>query len=358
MLGSGVAIYELTKTEIRSLGETTFADQGIAERGDLQRLLREQIDVIAPDTLIISEEFCEWEDSRKRIDLLGIDRDARLVVFELKRTEDGGYMELQAVRYAAMVSNMTFSRAVEVYGRHLEKIECPDDARASMLQFLGWEHDESGYFGQDVRIVLASADFSKELTTSILWLRNCGVEIRCVRIKPYALDGRTLLDVQQVIPLPEAADYTIGVEKAQALRRTVTSDRIQSRDFSKYDVTIDGKLAEIQVSKRGLVLMVAKIALDRLPWNTVLTVLPSARWLILEGDLEEVQFKRRAGQLTAKQGGKYDLARYFCDEENLLHKEGKTYALSNQWTGTAAEDAVNKLLAMLPTGVFRYSKSE
>ena len=46
---------------------------------------------IAPETLVISEEFGEWEDSRRRIDLLGLDKDARLVVIELKRTEDGGH---------------------------------------------------------------------------------------------------------------------------------------------------------------------------------------------------------------------------------------------------------------------------
>ena len=59
------------------------------ERRDLQRLLRENVEVIAPDTLVIAEEFGDWEDSRRRIDLLAIDRSANLVVIELKRTEDG-----------------------------------------------------------------------------------------------------------------------------------------------------------------------------------------------------------------------------------------------------------------------------
>ena len=31
------------------------------------------------------------------------------------RTDDGGHMELQALRYAAMVSTMTFTQAVEAY---------------------------------------------------------------------------------------------------------------------------------------------------------------------------------------------------------------------------------------------------
>ena len=57
-----------------------------------------------PSGMVLAEEFGEWEASRRRIDLLVLDKDANLVVVELKRTDDGGHMELQALRYAAMVS--------------------------------------------------------------------------------------------------------------------------------------------------------------------------------------------------------------------------------------------------------------
>jgi RecB family endonuclease NucS len=89
-------------TQIRKIEETSFDEVGLKERCDLRRLLRAQIDVIAPGVLVIDEEFCEWEDSKRSIDLLALDNDAQLVAIELKRTENGGHMELQAVRYAAM----------------------------------------------------------------------------------------------------------------------------------------------------------------------------------------------------------------------------------------------------------------
>jgi RecB family endonuclease NucS len=44
---------------------------------------------------LVAAEFGDWEDSRRRIDLLAIDKAANLVVIELKRTEDGGHMELE-----------------------------------------------------------------------------------------------------------------------------------------------------------------------------------------------------------------------------------------------------------------------
>jgi RecB family endonuclease NucS len=89
--------------------KTNFGIEGIMERKDIQRLLSEQISVLDESLMVIAEEFGDWLDSSRRIDLLCIDSDANLVVVELKRTEDGGLMELQALRYAAMVSAMTFS---------------------------------------------------------------------------------------------------------------------------------------------------------------------------------------------------------------------------------------------------------
>src|SRR5690242_1636516 len=116
-----MAIYELSKDGLHGTDETSFSAAKLQERAYLQRVLRSQNDVIAPDVLLIAEEFGEWEDSKRRIDLLGLDKDAKLVVIELKRTEDGGHMELQAIRYAAMVSAMTFDKAVELYAAHLRR---------------------------------------------------------------------------------------------------------------------------------------------------------------------------------------------------------------------------------------------
>lgn len=223
-------IFEITQSAIKRLNETTFGAAGVKERADLQRLLRTNIEVISPDTLVISEEFGEWEDSRRRIDLLALDRDANLVVIELKRTEDGGHMELQAIRYAAMVSTLTFEKVVEVFTSYLRRIGKDDDARSTLLEFLGWDNPNEDAFATDVRIVLASAEFSKELTTAVMWLNDHGLDIRCVRMQPYDDGGRLLVDVQQVIPLPEAAAYQVQVrEKEQRVRQ----DRAERNEINR-----------------------------------------------------------------------------------------------------------------------------
>jgi len=210
-----MAIYELNSDTINRIRDTSFANEGIKERGDLQRLLRDNIHVISSDTMVISEEFGQWEQSSRRIDLLGLDEDANLIVIELKRTEDGGHMELQALRYAAMVSTMTFEQVVAAHSEYLRKRGIEPEAKERILEFLHWPEPDEERFAQDVRIILVSADFSKEITTAVMWLNEKDLDIRCVKLQPYSFDGKTLLDVQQVIPLPEASDYIVKVKEKE-----------------------------------------------------------------------------------------------------------------------------------------------
>jgi hypothetical protein len=222
-------IYRLTSDAIQPLSATSFAERGVKERGDLQRVLRDNISVIADDLLVISEEFSEWEDSRRRIDLLCIDRSGVLVIVELKRDDDGGHMDLQAIRYAAMVSSMTFARATDAFQAYLDRRQPGQDARRLLMEFLGWEEAREDEFGQDVRIILVAADFSKELTTSVLWLNEREIDIRCVRMKPYASGSDTIMDVQQIIPLLEAEEYTIQLKHKEQLKRIDHAARLSDR---------------------------------------------------------------------------------------------------------------------------------
>ncbi|HEV8712295.1 MAG TPA: hypothetical protein VGX03_05635 [Candidatus Binatia bacterium] len=220
-----MALYNLTQSAIVRVPETSFASARVRERVDLQRLLRTNIGVIAPDTLVIAEEFGSWDRSQRRIDLLAVDKDANLVVIELKRDVEGAHMELQALRYAAMVARMTFDQAVEEYRKFLASIGSTLDPQASLLDFLDWTEPISDSFAQDVRIVLASADFSQELISTVLWLNDRDLDIRCVRLKPYQFETNLLLNVEQIVPLPEAADYQIQIRQKKQAEREASLKR-------------------------------------------------------------------------------------------------------------------------------------
>ena len=80
-------IFQVAQRELKQVAETTFGAEGILERQDLQNMLREQIGVLDDRLMVVAEEFGDWVDSSRRIDLLCLDTDANLVVVELKRTE-------------------------------------------------------------------------------------------------------------------------------------------------------------------------------------------------------------------------------------------------------------------------------
>jgi len=352
-----MAIYEIQADAFRKVEETSFGREGIRERADLQRLLRANVEVISPDTLLIAEEFGDWEDSRRRIDLLGIDKGANLVVIELKRDEDGAHMELQAIRYAAMVSTMTFERAVEVYAEYLERIGCNLDSRSSLLEFLEWDEPDEDSFAQSVGIVLAAAEFSKELTTAVIWLNEQGLDIRCVRIKPYVYGDTILVDAQQVIPLPEAEDYRVRFKEKQQWERAA---RKFNPDMTKYDVTVGGQ-TQHRLSKRAAMYAVVKflcdsgVAPERIAPRT--PGYENRMFRSADGTLDRTAFLQRMRQEEENGGKRFDESRFFCDEGQLIHFEGRTYACTNQWGGNFLP-AIENLKQAFPENPIEYAKSE
>ena len=347
-----MAIYELTAEKIRPLAPVAFREAEIRERQDLQRLLRDCIEVISNDTLIIAEEFGEWEESRRRIDLLGIDKAANLVVIELKRSEDGGHMELQAIRYAAMISTMTYERAVSLFREYLERRQVTDDAESQLLDFLGWEEPDEELFAQGVRIVLASAEFSKELTTSVIWLNQQGLDIRCVRLRPYRDASRTFLDVQQVIPLPEAEEYQVQLRQKSQRER---ASRASGRDFTRYDVTINGHTWTAQAKRRVVLLVVRRLAELGFPPDAVGKAVGFRKtnsFYCVPGEVRTEQEFIDAAKAQAKTNGReFAEHRFFTADEELIAAAGKTYAVSNHWGNRAIRWAREALSAFPQAGV-------
>jgi hypothetical protein len=327
-------LFEFTDSHIIQVALASFEELGIHERYDLQRLLKASIHVIDSDLYVLEEEFGDWEDARRRIDLLCIDREKRLVVVELKRTDHGGHMELQALRYAAMISTLTFERAAEIHGDYLRRNGDDRDPRNAILEFLDIpvEDYQEVSLSDDVRMILVSADFSREVTTTVLWLNERDLDIRCIRLRPYRWEERVFIDVQQVLPLPEASDYQVRL-KEKAVEKKAAEKKFNP-DFSRYDVKI-GDTVYSNLWKRALGFRILHTALSfgidpeelsrKLGRST-------ATWLIsVQGTLDASEFADRVSQILTR-FGKYQLNRFFCNDEHLLRMNGRTLAISNQWS--------------------------
>ena len=225
-----MALFRIDDDKLEAVSDTSYSIEGLLERRHLQTLLKQPLidalnSPLGEDLKLVCDEFCEWEESTRRIDLLCIDKERRIVVVELKRTEDGGHMELQAVRYAAMISSMTIEQAIAAHARFLGGEDAPARARKELLEFLEADSTAEVELTGDVRIILAASNFSAELVTSVLWLNKRGLDITCIRLKPYKLDSHILIDATQIVPLPEAANYEIRIREKEDKERKVKSAR-------------------------------------------------------------------------------------------------------------------------------------
>ena len=339
-----MALYKFDTSELRLVKQKSMADLRIKERGDLQRLLRDKIDAVSPGTLVISEEFSGWVGSQRRIDLLGIDPDGTLVVFELKRTEDGGHMDLQGIRYAAMASLLSFKEVVGVYAAYLAKHQPGEDAETLLREHLEPESDAE--VAAKVRIVLVSGDFGPEITTTVLWLMGQGLDIRCVRLVPYEDAESIYLDVQQIIPIPEAADYLLKLREREERKEVA---RQGERDFTRFIVS-HGDHRTVPLPKRRAMLEIIRTLVSQGHSPEELQELFAAnRFLVADGTLRsEEEFAGKPVVTVRDQSPvEFNSQRYFTAEDELLHFGGKTYVFSHQW-GSKTRETMKKIFDRFP----------
>lgn len=75
-----MTIYLIENGKAKPVQTTTFQREGIRERDDIQKVLRESIGMIVPNAMVIDEEYGDWSDSRRRIDLLCLKQNGNLAV--------------------------------------------------------------------------------------------------------------------------------------------------------------------------------------------------------------------------------------------------------------------------------------
>ena len=347
-------LYEIGEDGLKRQPVAGFATLGLYERADLQRLLRNDISPLGDDLLVLAEEFGEWEDARRRIDLLALDKSGRLVVIELKRTDDGGHMELQALRYAAMISSMGFEEVLRAFTAHCAKHRSDEhlDPRAELLAFLDAEDDEPPALSTDVRIILVSADFGREITTAVLWLNGFeGMDIRCVRLVPYDLDDKVLLDIQQVIPLPEAADYQVRLRRKDAARVRASSD---GRDFTRYHIVVEGSELPDQNKRNSIRVMVEQLVGRGVPLAEIRATMPDRAFRVLPGLLTDPDAVRAA---LGESDPKVEVQRFFCDHPLVDQTAGETYVLFKMW-GLNTEPTLTTLAEAFPDAKVGFRRAE
>lgn len=210
-------LVDIVSKRAAPVAEVSMTELRVRERYDVQEWILATPQLLGEELLVVTSEFAHFDRTSERIDILAVDRSGKLVVVELKRSAVGSHADLQALRYAAYCSTFTLQDVSELYASHvtmhdfrsLSVSEATEEIRAfvSAPDFEG--------FDAKPRIILAAEQFPPEMTAALIWLRSFEVDISAVRLRPYTLDSRLLLDSQVLIPLPEAEDFLIRKEKKE-----------------------------------------------------------------------------------------------------------------------------------------------
>ena len=194
--------------------ERRFSDLGFRERENLQEWIAKNPDVLGEDLLIIQKEFDGFSDTNERLDLLALDKDGNLVVIENKLDDTGRDVVWQALKYASYCSTLSTSQIVKMYQRYLSSTGSEDDAQANIEEFLAIEDDDSLLLNrEDQRIFFVANNYRKEVTSTVLWLLDHDLKIKCFKATPYSLEKDLFLKIDQIIPMPEVSDFMIEIKE-------------------------------------------------------------------------------------------------------------------------------------------------
>ena len=208
-------MYRIDKTTntIQKLEKRKFSDLGFRERDHLQEWLAKYPEALGESLLIIQKEFNGFDDTNERLDLLALDKEGNLVVIENKLDDSGKDVTWQALKYVSYCSTLNKAQILDIYQKYIDRHEDGGDARTKIVEFLEEEDFDSLMLnkGTDQRIILVANNYRKEVTSTVMWLLEHQIEIQCFKAVPYSMGEELFLQVEQIIPTPEAKDFMIGI---------------------------------------------------------------------------------------------------------------------------------------------------
>lgn len=224
------------QNRLSRLVQKRFSDLALRERDHLQEWLANQPDALGEELLIIQKEFDGFDETRERLDLLALDKEGNLVVIENKLDDSGRDVTWQALKYTAYVSPLKTTDIVTIYQQYLDRYCGGGNAVARLCEFMGVE--DLGEInlnpGNDQRIVFIAANFRREVTATVLWLLSRGIRAQCFKVTPFMLNEELIIDIQQIIPTPEAADFMISMSAKDSEEKAI-QDTQKHRHKLRYE---------------------------------------------------------------------------------------------------------------------------
>ena len=174
------------------------------------------------ELLLIIGRQVQLDEGRDRIDLLALDQAGKLVVIELKRDRLGGSVDIQALRYAALVGGWSHDdvrRQAEGYWKSTNQ------QRGTFAQEVESFCEDGYQINADQRVILVGQEIKPRLGTMAVWLRRHGVDVVVVSLGLFKDPDSASLYVQPQVLIPPPSE-----ERVQAKVAIGSSDQPWLRD--------------------------------------------------------------------------------------------------------------------------------
>ncbi|MDR0897218.1 MAG: DUF4268 domain-containing protein [Oscillospiraceae bacterium] len=192
-----------------SVHKRTFSEMRLTERYHLQEWIVSNPLVLNEPLLIIQKEFSGWDNTSERLDLLALDAQGNLVIIENKLDDSGKDVVWQALKYVSYCAALSKDDICKIYQQYLGDAGNAEEKIVEFFDCQSYEEAQINPADGDQRIILVAAHFRNEVTSTVLWLRDHKIDIKCIKVTLYQDGDKLYLDSEQILPIQDIGDYQV-----------------------------------------------------------------------------------------------------------------------------------------------------
>jgi hypothetical protein len=172
----------------------------------------------------------------------------------------------QSLKYASYCSALKKADIVRIYQKYLDRYQDSGDAIESICDFLDAEDFSDVILNSGIgqRIKLVAGDFRKEVTSTVLWLLQHNLEIQCYKATAYKFSEELFLNIEQIIPTPEAADFMIGISQKESEEKSAKREKAE-----RFDLRIGYWKEALKIFKESNIVLFDNISPSEKHWLNI-----------------------------------------------------------------------------------------
>ena len=248
-------LYKLNRDEIESsarIDVKTPADFDLKEN-DIENFLRYRLnEVVSEDHLmLIGQERAMQEEA----DLLALDKEGKLYIFELKRWQSNQENILQVMRYGQIFGRYSY-KELEDLARRQQRLD--GDLNQKHKDFFDLSQKlPASEFNQDQVFVLVTNGTDRDTISAVNYWAKKGVNIKCSPYRIYEIIGEPYIQFDTYNPddevLPDENTKIFIVNTNKTYSSDAWKDMLGNRSTGKAAAYYDRKRSVCGISRGSLV---------------------------------------------------------------------------------------------------------